>query len=54
MFYFSYFESNVLQEINNYNAFWKCNEKIKASPFFHFKKMQLISRLHVIYLQIIQ
>ncbi len=54
MYRFSYFGSDFLQEINHHNAFWKCDEKIKVSPFSYFKKIQLISRLHVVYLQIIQ
>jgi len=54
MFSFSYFGSDFFQEINNHIAFWKCDEKIKVSPFSYLKELQLISKLHVVYLQIIQ
>jgi hypothetical protein len=54
MFSFSYFVSDFLLESKNHNVFWKCNEKIKVSPFSYLLELQLIHKLHVIYLQIIQ
>ncbi len=51
---FSYFVNDFLLENKNQNAFWKCDEKIKVSPFSYLLELQLISKLHVIYLQIIQ
>lgn len=54
MFRFSYFGSNSLSENEDYIAFWKCNEKIKVSPFSFLQELQLFSKLHVVYLQILQ
>ncbi len=54
MFCFSYFGSDFLLETINHNAFWKCNEKIKVSPFSYQIELQLFSKLHVVYLQILQ
>jgi hypothetical protein len=54
MFSFSYFECNFQSENDRYIAFWKCNEKIKVSPFSILPKLQLFSKLHVVYLQILQ
>ena len=54
MFSFSYFVFDVLTENNHQNAFWKCDEKIKVSPLSYLTNLQLISKLHVVYLQIIQ
>lgn len=51
---FSYFESNSRLEKDSYLAFGKCNEKIKSSPFSLITQLQLYSKLHVVYLQILQ
>jgi hypothetical protein len=54
MFSFSYFAGNFQSENDRYIAFWKCNEKIKVSPFSILPELQLFSKLHVVYLQILQ
>jgi hypothetical protein len=55
MLRFTYFGKDYLKEMkNNLDAFWKCNEKIKVSPFTFKTNLLLISKLHVIYLQILQ
>lgn len=51
----TYFGKDYLQEmINSLDAFWKCNEKIKVSPLTFITILLLISKLHVVYLQILQ
>ena len=54
MFRFSYFGSKTLEENKVYTAFWKCDEKIKVSPFSLPQKLLLFSKLHVVYLKILQ
>ncbi len=54
MLSFSCFGSNTLWEKVGYKAFWKCDEKIKVSPFYFLQELQLVSKLHVVYLQILQ
>lgn len=54
MLNFSYFDSKLFLEKKTYNAFWKCNEKIKVSPSSFLEDLQLYFKLHVVYLQIIQ
>lgn len=50
----SYFGIDLFLEKLNQNAFWKCNEKIKVSPLSFLNNLQRYSKLHVVYLQIIQ
>jgi hypothetical protein len=55
MLRFTYFGIDYLKEmINNYYAFWKCDEKIKDSPLTYIIFLLLSSKLHVVYLQILQ
>ncbi|MFQ3296314.1 MAG: hypothetical protein ACI921_000286 [Polaribacter sp.] len=54
MYRFSYFGHDFQSETDRYIAFWKCNEKIKVSPFSILQELQLFSKLHVVYLQILQ
>lgn len=54
MFNFSYLDSTYFLEVFDYKAFWKCDEKIKVSPFSLPQKLLLFSKLHVIYLKILQ
>ena len=51
---FSYFGSNFLLEKSSYETFWKCNGKIELSPLSFLTQLQLYSKLHVVYLQILQ
>ena len=50
----SYFGFDFLLEKKDQNAFWKCDEKIIVSPFSFLSDLQRYSKLHVVYLQIIQ
>lgn len=51
---FPYFGSNSLLGKDSYKTFWKCNEKIELSPLSFLTQLQLYSKLHVVYLQILQ
>jgi hypothetical protein len=54
MFNFYYFGINLLLECNDDTAFWKCDEKLKETPFFNLLILHLFSKLHVVYLKILQ